>query len=127
MINKFFLAIIMSATLAHCGFSPIYIGSSKEVIISKLEIIGDEFLYYCYDLEEINLLNLKNLKTIGEDFLNSCENLKEINLSQLVNLEYIGDYFLSNCNKLEKIIVNNKKMKLFKKFPYLSDKIVFVD
>ena len=50
MINKFFLAIIMSAALAHCGFSPIYIGSSKEVIISKLEIIGDKDL--AFNLEQ---------------------------------------------------------------------------
>ena len=42
MINKFFLAIIISVTLTHCGFSPIYTGSSKEVIISKSEIVGDK-------------------------------------------------------------------------------------
>ena len=42
MINKFFLAIILSLTLTHCGFSPIYTGSSKEVIISKSEIVGDK-------------------------------------------------------------------------------------
>jgi len=46
MINKFFLAIIISFTLAHCGFSPIYTGSSKQVIISKLEIIGDKDLAF---------------------------------------------------------------------------------
>ena len=44
MINKFFLAIIISFTLAHCGFSPVYIGNSKQVIISKSEIIGDKDL-----------------------------------------------------------------------------------
>jgi len=46
MINKFFLAIIISVTLTHCGFSPIYTGSSKEVIISKLEIVGDKDLAF---------------------------------------------------------------------------------
>ena len=50
MINKFFLAIIISFTLAHCGFSPIYTGSSKQVIISKLEIIGDKDL--AFNLEQ---------------------------------------------------------------------------
>ncbi len=50
MINKFFLAIIISFTLAHCGFSPIYTGSSKQVIISKLEIVGDKDL--AFNLEQ---------------------------------------------------------------------------
>jgi len=50
MINKFFLAIIISVTLAHCGFSPIYTGNSKQVIISKSEIIGDKDL--AFNLEQ---------------------------------------------------------------------------
>jgi len=50
MINKFFLAIIISVTLAHCGFSPIYTGNSKQVIISKSEIVGDKDL--AFNLEQ---------------------------------------------------------------------------
>jgi 3-deoxy-D-manno-octulosonic acid (KDO) 8-phosphate synthase len=50
MINKFFLAIVISFTLAHCGFSPIYTGSSKQVIISKTEVIGDKDL--AFNLEQ---------------------------------------------------------------------------
>jgi 3-deoxy-D-manno-octulosonic acid (KDO) 8-phosphate synthase len=50
MINKFFLAIIISVTLTHCGFSPIYTGNSKQVIISKSEIIGDKDL--AFNLEQ---------------------------------------------------------------------------
>ena len=50
MINKFFLAIIISFTLAHCGFSPVYIGNSKQVIISKSEIVGAKDL--AFDLEQ---------------------------------------------------------------------------
>ena len=50
MINKFFLAIIISFTLTHCGFSPIYMGTSKEVIISKSEIVGDKDL--AFNLEQ---------------------------------------------------------------------------
>jgi hypothetical protein len=50
MINKFFLAIIISFTLAHCGFSPIYTGNSKQVIISKSEIVGDKDL--AFNLEQ---------------------------------------------------------------------------
>ena len=46
MINKFFIAIIISVTLAHCGFSPIYTGNSKQVIISKSEIVGDKDLVF---------------------------------------------------------------------------------
>ena len=50
MINKFFLSIIISITLAHCGFSPIYTGNSKQVIISKSEIVGDKDL--AFNLEQ---------------------------------------------------------------------------
>ena len=50
MINKLFLAIIISVTLAHCGFSPIYMGNSKQVIISKSEIVGDKDL--AFNLEQ---------------------------------------------------------------------------
>ena len=50
MINKFFLAIIISITLAHCGFSPIYTGNSKQIIISKSEIVGDKEL--AFNLEQ---------------------------------------------------------------------------
>ena len=50
MINKLFLAIIISVTLAHCGFSPIYTANSKQVIISKSEIVGDKDL--AFNLEQ---------------------------------------------------------------------------
>jgi 3-deoxy-D-manno-octulosonic acid (KDO) 8-phosphate synthase len=50
MINKFLLAIIISITLAHCGFSPIYTGNSKKVVISKSEIVGDKDL--AFNLEQ---------------------------------------------------------------------------
>jgi hypothetical protein len=50
MTNKFFLAIIISVTLAHCGFSPIYTGNSKKVVISKSEIVGDKDL--AFNLEQ---------------------------------------------------------------------------
>jgi hypothetical protein len=46
MINKFFLTIIISVTLYHCGFSPIYTGTSIEVIISKSEIVGNKDLAF---------------------------------------------------------------------------------
>ena len=50
MINKFFLVIIISVTLASCGFSPVYTGTSKQVIISKSEIVGDKDL--AFNLEQ---------------------------------------------------------------------------
>jgi len=46
MINKYFIAIIISVTLANCGFSPIYTGNSKQIIISKYEIVGDKDLAF---------------------------------------------------------------------------------
>ncbi|MGI9082867.1 MAG: hypothetical protein ACR2IW_01445 [Candidatus Fonsibacter lacus] len=49
MIKKFLLTILISVTLAQCGFSSVYKGSFKEVIISKSEIVGDKEL--AFDLE----------------------------------------------------------------------------
>jgi hypothetical protein len=50
MINKFFFAIVISVALTHCGFSPIYTGNSKQVIVSKSEIVGDKDL--AFNLEQ---------------------------------------------------------------------------
>ena len=50
MINKFFLTIIISVALTHCGFSPIYTGNSKQIVISKSEIVGNKDL--AFNLEQ---------------------------------------------------------------------------
>ena len=50
MKNKIFLIILLLITLASCGFSPIYTGSSKQVVISKSEIVGDKDL--AFNLEQ---------------------------------------------------------------------------
>ena len=50
MKNKIFITILLLVTLSNCGFSPIYMGSSKQVIISKSEIVGDKDL--AFDLEQ---------------------------------------------------------------------------
>jgi 3-deoxy-D-manno-octulosonic acid (KDO) 8-phosphate synthase len=61
MINKFFLAIILSVTLINCGFSPIYIGNYKQVIISKSEIVGDKDLVFNLEKKLNFLKDEKNL------------------------------------------------------------------
>jgi hypothetical protein len=48
-MNKIFFTIFITIFINHCGFSPIYIGNPKEIIISKSEIIGDKNLVF--DLE----------------------------------------------------------------------------
>jgi outer membrane lipopolysaccharide assembly protein LptE/RlpB len=50
MKNKILLAAILSIILTGCGFSPIYTGSSKQIIISKSEITGDKNL--AFELEQ---------------------------------------------------------------------------
>ena len=49
MINKFFFTIFLILFLNHCGFSPIYVGNPKEIVVAKSEIIGDKNL--AFDLE----------------------------------------------------------------------------
>ncbi len=50
MINKILLTAIISIILTGCGFSPIYTGNSKQIIISKSEITGDKNL--AFELEQ---------------------------------------------------------------------------
>ena len=50
MKNKIFITILLITTLASCGFSPVYMGSIKQVIISKSEIVGDKYL--AFNLEQ---------------------------------------------------------------------------
>ena len=50
MMNKIFFTIFITMFLNHCGFSPIYVGNQKEIVISKSEIIGDKNLVF--DLEK---------------------------------------------------------------------------
>ena len=50
MKNKIFIIILLLITLSSCGFSPIYIESSKQVVISKSEILGDKDL--AFNLEQ---------------------------------------------------------------------------
>ena len=46
MINKIFSTVILSVFIVQCGFSPIYVGNSKKIIISKSEIVGDKNLTF---------------------------------------------------------------------------------
>ena len=50
MKNKIFIIFLLFITLSSCGFSPIYIGSSKQVVISKSEIAGEKDL--AFNLEQ---------------------------------------------------------------------------
>ncbi|NKA17543.1 MAG: hypothetical protein EBV74_06575 [Alphaproteobacteria bacterium] len=50
MKNKIFITILFLITLSSCGFSPVYMGSSKQLIISKSEIVGDKDL--AFNLEQ---------------------------------------------------------------------------
>ena len=50
MKNKIFIIFLLLNSLSSCGFSPVYTGSSKQVVISKSEIIGNKDL--AFDLEQ---------------------------------------------------------------------------
>jgi outer membrane lipopolysaccharide assembly protein LptE/RlpB len=50
MKNKIFITILLLITLLSCGFSPVYMESIKQVVISKSEIIGDKDL--AFNLEQ---------------------------------------------------------------------------
>ncbi len=48
-MNKIYFTIFLALFLSHCGFSPIYVGNPKEIVVSKSEIVGDKNLVF--DLE----------------------------------------------------------------------------
>jgi outer membrane lipopolysaccharide assembly protein LptE/RlpB len=50
MKNKIFITILLLIILTGCGFSLIYMGSSKQVVISKSEIVGNKDL--AFNLEQ---------------------------------------------------------------------------
>ena len=50
MKNKIFLTILILIVISGCGFSPIYVGNQKQVVISKSEIVGDKDL--AFNLEQ---------------------------------------------------------------------------
>ena len=45
-MNKIFSTIFITIFLNHCGFSPIYVGNPKEIVVLKSEIIGDKNLAF---------------------------------------------------------------------------------
>jgi hypothetical protein len=61
MTKKIISSILFLIFLSNCGFSPIYIGDIKKILISKSEIVGDKNL--AFDLEQkLNFLkDEKNL------------------------------------------------------------------
>ena len=50
MKNKIFITILLLIALSSCGFSPVYMGSGKQIIILKSEIIWDKDL--AFNLEQ---------------------------------------------------------------------------
>ena len=48
-MNKIFFIFFIIIFLNHCGFSAIYVGNPKEIVVTKSEIIGDKNL--AFDLE----------------------------------------------------------------------------
>ena len=50
MKNKIFITIFLLFILSSCGFSPVYMGGGKQIVILKSEIIGDKDL--AFNLEQ---------------------------------------------------------------------------
>jgi hypothetical protein len=50
MKNKILITILLLIVISGCGFSPIYVGNQKQVVISKSEIVGDKDL--AFNLEQ---------------------------------------------------------------------------
>jgi hypothetical protein len=80
-------------------------------ILKTPNFIDDDFLYYCHELESIDLNPLSNVTSIGDRFLYGCHSLKSIDLSPFSNVTEIGDEILICCFNLKSI--NSRKIKWF--------------
>jgi hypothetical protein len=84
--------------------------------MKKVVSLGNNFLYNCIALEEVNLTNMTKLNTIGAYFVNMHNN-GEINNSELTSVSmptsknlsnaYVGASFLYNCFNLLKFSTGN--------------------
>jgi hypothetical protein len=91
-MNKIFLTIFIAMFLNNCGFSAIYVGNPKDIIVSKSEIIGDKNL--AFDLErKLNFkrdeknLNAYNFKAqIYDTVENSLVDARGIATEEIIKL-----------------------------------------
>jgi hypothetical protein len=84
--------------------------------LKEIEEIGDDFLYGCSKLKEVDFSSLidvrndssslTNVRKIGKNFLLNCSLLTKIDLSFLIQLSEIGDNFMNGCTSLQKITFN---------------------
>ncbi len=107
-----------------------------------IKTIGDNFLNYNTQIENINLpnveeignnfcnkkellkrINLPSVKKIGEAFCEHCKNLSTINIQ---NVETIGDYFCNDCSLLTDLMIPNVR-KVGKYFCYDCNQLTKVD
>ena len=72
----------------------------KIIFIGSVETIGDNWLHFCENLENVYFLHLYNLKYIGDYWLSFCRKLNEVNFIGLPNLVYVGYNWLNSSNKL---------------------------
>ena len=94
MTKKIISSILFLIFLNNCGFSPIYTGDIKKILISKSEIVGDKNL--AFNLEQ-KLFNEINAKEAILRF-NKINRLYTINCYDK-SKEILGEYKLANSSK----------------------------
>ena len=92
MIKKITNFIILFVFLSHCGFSPLYTGDIKKILISKSEIVGDknlafnleQKLNFSKDEKNINALIFK--AQIYDSIANSLVDSRGIATEEIIKL-----------------------------------------
>jgi len=92
MIKKITNFIILLVFLSHCGFSPLYTGDIKKILISKSEIVGDknlafnleQKLNFSKDEKNINALIFK--AQIYDSIANSLVDSRGIATEEIIKL-----------------------------------------
>jgi len=72
-----------------------------DATLSTVQEVGNNFLFYCSSLKEVDFSPLSNLQNVGDGFLSECSWLKEVDLSPLSNVQEVGDRFLYGCPSLK--------------------------
>lgn len=82
------------------------------VLNDLLTIIPQGCFYGCYNLQSINL---QNVKKIGRQSFSNCASLKKIILSRIV---LIREYAFASCNSLKYVYIDNNIVPNIGEYPF---------
>jgi hypothetical protein len=69
--------------------------------------MGKDVLKSAWQLHSFDMTGMPNITHLGDNFLYDCETLPELDTRTLTNLIHIGDSFLRRCQSFHNIDIKN--------------------